>query len=115
MADVIELYSASGTTYRVTLSARRSAGPAVEAIVVTAHDNTNALLGEGEFKVAFDLPDQLIDGGKLKTWSKIQADIKALRDAADTAGAVVLEQLRDRLRGELANRSINVSAATGSR
>jgi hypothetical protein len=114
MADVIQLYSTLGASYRVSLEARRSAGSTVEAIVVTARDNANAVLGQGEFKVAFDLPDQLIIGGRLKTWSEIQAEIKALRDAAKADLAVALERLRDQLREELANRSINVNAAAGA-
>ncbi|TBR30081.1 MAG: hypothetical protein EPO10_04690, partial [Reyranella sp.] len=114
MADVIQLYSILGASYKISLEARRSTGSAVEAIVVTARDNANAVLGQGEFRVAFDLPDKLIVGGKLKTWSEIQAEIKALRDSAKTQSAVVLERLRDRLREELANRSIDLSAGAGA-
>lgn len=114
MADVIQLYSASGPSYEVSLEARRSVAPTVEAIVVTARDNANAVLGQGEFKVAFDLPDHLITGGRLKRWSEIQAEIKALRDAAKADLAVALERLRDQLREELASRLITMNAAAGA-
>ncbi|MER8459300.1 hypothetical protein NKH24_24970 [Mesorhizobium sp. M1300] len=56
----------------------------------------------------------MVTGGRLKTWNEIQAEIKALRDAAKADLAVALERLRDRMREELANRSINVNVAAGA-
>ncbi|MCO6425689.1 hypothetical protein [Sinorhizobium meliloti] len=114
MADVIQLYSATGMHYAVDLAARRSTGSTVEAVIITARSNANTVLGQGEFKVDFDLPDELTSGGRLKTWSEIQAEIKAFRDAARADLAAARERMRDNLREQLADRSISLNANTGA-
>lgn len=112
MAATVELYSAAGPHYAITLEARWSAG-AVDAIILTAQSVGGAIIGQGEFKVRLDLPNALIDGGKLKTWTAIQGEIKQKRKATEFKVAAELEQLRDRLRETLASLSLDVSAAAG--
>ncbi|MGY8632549.1 hypothetical protein RAD15_08640 [Bradyrhizobium sp. 14AA] len=115
MAGIVQLYSNANSNYSVRVDARTPDGSlAVGAIVVSAHDGAGILLGQGEFKVAFTLPAQLVDGGRLRTWSEIQAEIKALRDAADVASAALMEQARDRLREALMDLSIDLNANAGA-
>ncbi len=54
--------------------------------------------------------DVTLNPWKLKTWSAVQADIKALRDSADVVKAAIAEAERDTLRDALSNVPIELSA-----
>ncbi len=113
---VIPLYSAANASYSVSVGARtRDGTQSVEAITISARENGGTTFGPAEFRIAppFDLPDEFVKDGRLKTWAEIQQDIKALRDAADAKAAAAKELARDRLREALANSSIDLTAAAG--